>query len=243
MPISLRFYSRRDSATELLSPAKRKLVILGVATVVIAVALYVFARHLDLRARMDQVVATIRESGPLPFFTAMALLPAVGFPLSGFTLVAGPVFGPTMGVPAVVLCAVAAIACNVAFSYWLASRAMRPAAQWVVRRMGYGLPEVRPQAAWLTIMVMRTVPMPFSLQSLLLGLARVPFGPYMLVSIVVPSVFTFAAITLTDGLMRGDRWAIAGAAALFLAVGTVLHFLRKRLQLADTIAPVVPGAP
>ena len=210
---------------------KRKLWILGLTVVLLGGVLLALAGHFEVRARMDQVVEYVRDAGPIPFFTAMTLLPAVGFPLSAFTLVAGPVFGPTMGVGFVVLCGVLAIAMNVALSYWLAARALRPVAEWVVRKLGYRLPEIQPHAAWLAIIVLRTVPVtPFCVQSIILGLARVPFGPYMLVSVVVPSIYATAMILLGDALMRGDRWAIAGAAAVFVVVGVVLHIMRKRYR-------------
>ena len=212
---------------------KRKLWIVGLTLVLLGGALFALAGHFEIRAWMDQVVEYVRDAGAIPFFTAMTLLPAVGFPLSAFTLVAGPVFGPTMGVGFVVLCGVLAIAINVALSYWLAARALRPVAEWVVRKLGYRLPEIQPHAAWLAIIVLRTVPVtPFCVQSIILGLARVPFGPYMLVSVVVPSIYATAMILLGDALMRGDRWAIAGAAAIFVVVGAVLHIIRKRYRAA-----------
>ena len=100
-----------------------------------------------------------------------------------------------------------------------------------MRRLGYRLPEIQPHAAWLAIVILRTVPVtPFCLQSIILGLARVPFGAYMLVSVVVPSAYATAMILLGDALMRGDRWAIAGAGALFVIVGTILHVMRKRFR-------------
>ena len=212
---------------------KRQLWILGLTAVLFGGLLFALADHFELRARMDQVVASVRAAGPMPFFTAMTLLPTVGCPLSAFTLVAGPVFGPTMGVGIVVLCGILAIAVNVALSYWLASRALRPVAEWVVRRLGYRLPEIQPHAAWLAIIVLRTVPVtPFCVQSIILGLARVPFGPYMLVSVVVPSIYATAMILLGDALMRGDRWAMIGAGAIFIVVGVVLHTMRKRYRAA-----------
>jgi uncharacterized membrane protein YdjX (TVP38/TMEM64 family) len=206
------------------------------------VALFLYA-HYDVKAHMTRIVQIIRDAGPLPFFGAMAVLPAVGFPLSMFTLIAAPVFAPTLGLGVVVICAIAAIAANVALSYWLASTAMRPVAEAVVRRFGYRLPAaVDSKAAWIAILVLRIVPLtPFSLQGILLGLARVPFGPYMLVSVVVPSVYAVAIITLGDALMRGDPWAIAGAVALFLVIGVVLHFLRKRFQGDSAMARNVKG--
>ena len=214
---------------------KQRLWLFGLAVIVVGIALFMLGGHFELRARMDRVVAWVRDAGPLPFFSAMALLPIVGFPLSGFTLAAGPVFGPTMGIGVVVSCGILAITVNVALTYWLAARALRPVAVRLVRRMGYRLPDIPPHATWLAIVVLRTVPLtPFCVQGILLGLARVPFGPYMLVSIVVPSIYATAMIVLGDALMRGDRSAIAGAVGLFLIVGVMLHVMRKRLRPAAT---------
>jgi uncharacterized membrane protein YdjX (TVP38/TMEM64 family) len=210
---------------------KRRLWIIGLIVVVVSLALVALAGHYDLRARMDRVVEWVRDAGPVPFFTAMTLLPIVGFPLSAFTLTAGPVFGPTMGIATVVLCSILTIAINVAVSYWLAARALRPVAEWIVQRLGFQLPEIQPHAAFLAIVILRIVPLtPFCIQSIILGLARVPFGAYMLVSVVVPSAYATAVILLGDALMRGDRWAIAGAAALFVLVGVILHVMRKRFR-------------
>jgi uncharacterized membrane protein YdjX (TVP38/TMEM64 family) len=215
---------------------RRQLWIIGLIVILLGALVFALAGRFEIRARMDEVVESVREAGPIPFFTAMALLPAVGFPLSAFTLVAGPVFGATMGVGVVVLCGILAIAINVALSYWLASRALRPVAEWVVRKLGYRLPEIQPHAAWLAIVVLRTVPVtPFCIQSIILGLARVPFGPYLLVSVVVPSIYATAMILLGDALMRGDRWAIAGAGAMFVVVGVVLHIMRKRYHAAAAL--------
>ena len=212
---------------------------LGALALAIAAGAVLLAGRYDVRANMFLIVQTIRDAGPAPFFFAMALLPAVGFPLSAFTLAAAPVFAPTMGLGPVVLYAILAIAANVALSYLLAARAMRPVAEWVVRKFGYRLPVVDPKTAWIAIIVLRIVPLtPFSLQGILLGLARVPFGPYMLVSITVPSIYAVAIITLGDALMRGDPWAIAGAAALFVVIGVILHVLRKRLRPRVPVSPV-----
>jgi uncharacterized membrane protein YdjX (TVP38/TMEM64 family) len=209
---------------------KRHWFLLGAAALAIAVGALLLWDRYDLKAHMHRLVDAVRDAGPLPFFLAMAVLPAVGFPLSAFTLAAGPVFGPTLGLGVVVLCAIVAISANVALSYWLASRGMRPVAEWAVRRFGYQLPHVEPKTAWVAIVVLRTVPVtPFSLQGVLLGLARVPFGPYMLISILIPSGYAVAIITLGDGLMRGDRWAMAAAGGLFIVVGVILHIMRKRL--------------
>src|ERR1043165_1329065 len=78
----------------------------------------------NLLSVANRFIVFFRLAGPLPFFLAMAFLPMVGCPLSPFTLVAGPVFGPTMGVGNVIACAILAVAVNVALSYWIADRAL-----------------------------------------------------------------------------------------------------------------------
>lgn len=213
----------------------RTRLVTGLALAAIAVvALVLAAQQLDLRGHADRIIAFFRAAGPLPFFLAMAVLPGMGFPLSAFLAVAGPVFGPTMGVGAVVLCAIAAIAVNVALSYWVAARGLRPVIERLLRRMDYRIPEIPPQTAWIAILVLRIVPgTPFCLQSLLLGMARVPFGVYMLVSTLVPAAYVSAMIVLGDGLVRGDRTAMAAAGAIFVATGVVLHWLRKRYRPAS----------
>ena len=181
--------------------------------------------------KIERTIAFFREAGPAPFFLAMALLPAVGFPLAAFTLAAGPVFGPTMGVGNVVVCTILATSVNVALSYWIASRALRPAIKHVLRRLGYSLPEIQPQAAWPIVLVVRIVPgPPFFLQSYLLAVANAPFGIYMVASTLVPACYLTATIILGDALVRRDPWAMGIAAAIFVLAGAVLHCLRKRLS-------------
>src|SRR5688572_687142 len=134
-----------------MQPRHKRLWVLGLALVVAVIVGWLILGQFEMRARMDRVLETVRKAGPVVFFAAMAVLPAVGFPMSAFTLAAGPVYAPTLSLPVVILCGLAAITCNVALSYWLAARAMRPLAQRVVQRFGYGLPDIEPGAAWMTI--------------------------------------------------------------------------------------------
>ena len=213
----------------------RRAVLLGLMGLALIAGLFVLARHFELRALMGQMVDGVRAAGPVPFFCAMAILPGLGFPLSAFLAVAGPVFGPTLGVGVVVLCAVTAVVANVALFYWVAARGLRPLALWFVHRVGYRLPEFPARAAWSAILLLRIVPgTPFFLQTLMLGLARVPFGAYMLVSTLVPSAYITAIIVLGDGLMRRDGRAIAIAAALFFVAGGIIHQTRRYLQRRDS---------
>jgi uncharacterized membrane protein YdjX (TVP38/TMEM64 family) len=200
------------------------------ALAIASAGLVALGRGIDLEAQLSRAVGLCRDAGPAVFFAAMALLPAVGFPLAAFTFAAGPVFGPSMGVGNVVACAIAAVTVNVVLTYWIAARALRPAVAWVLRRCGYALPEIRAGAAWPVVLLVRVVPgPPFFVQSYLLGVARVPFAIYLSVSTLVPAADISATILFGDAVVRGDRRAMAGAGALFLAAGAALHLIRRRL--------------
>lgn len=207
----------------------RRVAVFGTVIVTGTVLAWIYREELDLAARARRTVEFFRAAGPVPFFAAMALLPSFGFPLSFFTLAAGPVFGATWGVAGVIGFSLLAVMLNAAFSYWVAASALRPWVVRFVRWFGVEVPEVQPHAAWPVIVVLRIVPgIPFWVQSYTLGLARVPFRAYMIVSTVIPAGYIAATILLGDGLRRRDPWAIGIAGVLFFAVGTGLHFLRLR---------------
>lgn len=214
----------------------RPAILLGITVLVLMAALLAFAGHIELRALMGRVVEGVRQAGPWPFFCAMAILPGLGFPLSAFLAVAGPVFGPTLGVGVVVLGAVGAVSFNVAVFYWAAASGLRPVAQWLLRRLGYRLPEIPARAVWSAILLLRIVPgTPFFLQTLILGVARVPFGAYLLVSVLIPSAYITAIIVLGDGLMRRDWRAVAAAAGLFFVAGGIIDQTRRYLQRRNRV--------
>lgn len=212
-----------------MSPRNAKLLATGLLLLAALAALAWLTRRTDAADFVRSGIAFFRQAGPLPFFAAMALLPAVGFPLSPFTVAAGPVFGPTMGVGPVILAALVAVAVNVALSYWIAGRLLRPWVERFVVWLGYRLPEIRGDSAWGAALVVRIVPgPPFFLQSYLLGLARVPFVIYMCVSTLVPSAYVIGIVLFGDAFARGDRSAMIGAGALILVAGGAIHQLRRR---------------
>jgi uncharacterized membrane protein YdjX (TVP38/TMEM64 family) len=210
-------------------PNKRILV--PVAVLLLAVGLWaVFAWRSELKALIDQIMVILRNAGPLVFFGAMALLPLVGFPLSPFTLAAGPVFGPQLGAGAVIAASVAAVAVNVAISYWVSAYALRPLVVRLLTWFGKKMPEVPVSSLNEMTLVLRVVPgTPFFVQSYLLGLARVPFAAYMFISVVVPACYIAGAVLAGDAIGRGDRSMLMLGGIVFAVAGLALHFLRKYL--------------
>jgi uncharacterized membrane protein YdjX (TVP38/TMEM64 family) len=215
------------------SPTKNRPLLLKLAAGagVLAVAAVLLARGVDLKGLLQQGLATVQQAGPLVFFGAMALLPAVGAPLSPFSLTAGSIFGAQMGMLLVIACALAAVTVNILLTYWLARYAFRPLLEKIVVRLGYKLPEVEAGDAADLIVILRVTPgMPFPAQNYLLGLARVPFVKYAVISCVIQWAFNAAFILFGEALMQGKgKLALLGFSAL-LALTAGTHLVRKHYE-------------
>jgi uncharacterized membrane protein YdjX (TVP38/TMEM64 family) len=213
-------------------PAQRSnralLIKLGVAAVALLVVGLLVARGLDLRALLESALTLIRDAGPVAFFTAMAILPAFGAPVSFFSLTAGSVFGASLGMPMVVVLANISILVNMALSYFLASRAFRPLLEALVKKLGYQLPKVESDDTTDIIVLLRVTPgLPFPVQNYLLGLARVPFAKYMIISGVISGSLTTAFILFGDALLHGKGKMALVSVLLLLALTVATHMARK----------------
>jgi len=209
------------------TPASRRRRILLLGALVVALGLLVL--RLEPGGQINRCIALVRAAGAWPFFIAMAVLPVFGFPISPFTVAAGVVFGPTMGVGRVIACAVLAEIASMTICYWLAARVLRPWMERLLRWLGYALPGGPAGSAWEFILLVRIIPGPsFFMQNYLLGLARVPFGPYLLVSTVVHASFVVGTVLMGDALMLGDSRALAAGVLLCVAAGVAIYRIRKR---------------
>jgi uncharacterized membrane protein YdjX (TVP38/TMEM64 family) len=201
---------------------------LALGVLVLAIAAALLARGYDLKGLVQRTLGVIRDAGPVVFFLSMALLPAVGAPLSFFSLTAGSVFGPQIGTPAVLLLAVVAIMVNMALGYVLARRAFRPVLEALLRRLGYKLPQVESGDVNDLIVLLRVTPgVPFPAQNYLLGLAGVPFLRYLLVSAVIQLPINCAFILFGEALLSGKGRIALVSLLLLLALMAGTHLVRK----------------
>lgn len=208
---------------------KTKHTILAVVTAIVAAGGGWFVLRTGFLATLEAIVLALREAGPGVFFVAMAVLPAAGFPLAGFTLAAGPVFGPTMGSGWVIVCSLLAVSVNLLLTYWLANRALRPAVGRVLDYFEVKLPESPAGGAWQLVLIVRLTPgPPYWLQSYLLGLMRVPLGPYLGVSLAVMTGFVIAMVFSGEAIAHGNgRLALVAVAVLAVSVAAT-QLLRQR---------------
>lgn len=219
-----------SSAEDTRSRRKGLLIKLAILGIVGAVGAVLLLRGVDLRYWIDWGIALVREAGPTAFFAGMALLPAVGFPLSPFTLSAGSVFAPTLGWPAVIAATWIALSINVSITYVGARWLARPLLEKLVHRLGYTWPMVSPENQWnVTVLVRVTPGPPFVVQSVILGLARIPFGVYLVGSVLIQGMYATAFVVFGDALLAGKgKMFLLGISAM-MAVTAGAHMLRRHL--------------
>ena len=208
---------------------KRRLLLAASLAALIAGLVFVVLKT-GLMEAADAAVLGLREAGPEVFFVAMALLPAVGFPLLAFTLAAGPVFGPTLGAGWVILWSLTAVVVNLLLTYWLANRALRPLVGRLLTYFEIRLPDGTAGGAWQIALIVRlTFGPPFWAQSYLLGLIRVPLVPYLVVSTSVMAGYIVALVCGGEAIATGSgRLAFAALGILVVSVAA-LQLLRKRM--------------
>lgn len=226
-----------------MDPRRKRLALILVCLAVFGAVAGLVAWRLDLLSQVGRCLEWVRNEGAGVFFVAMALLPFVGIPLSPFVLSAGALFAPSLGAGVVILCGVAAMAFNIAVSYWFAAYALRPSMERLILWMGYRVPKLPGGGKGVELtLLLRLVPgVPFFMQNYLLGVARVHFGLYMLISVLVPTVHLTIAVLAGDALMQGNHGKLMVAGALFAVVGVGLHLLRKRLAAKRAVTRSLAG--
>jgi uncharacterized membrane protein YdjX (TVP38/TMEM64 family) len=224
-------------------PASRKALLFKLAVVGLfgLVGLALLLRGVNLKAWLDQGLAWIRAAGPWVFFTAMALLPAAGVPVTLFTVSVGSVFAPTLGMPLVVVLSLLSLAVNVAITYWLARYALRPIVERLMVRLGYRLPNVDASDHWtLSIAVRATPGPPFFVQGYLLGLAQVPFGIYMVASVGFAWIYASGVIVFGEALLSGKGKVAMLGIGLLVAAVAVTKIVRRHLAKKSAGGGVQP---
>ncbi len=183
----------------------------------------------NLRLAFTDSVDTLRRLGPLAFFTAMALLPAAGFPILLLYAIAGPAFTATLGTGGVLAATGAALAVNLALTYWLARYGLRPWLETMIAQTRFKIPALDANSHGELTVILRITPgPPFFVQSYLLGLAGVRFGTYFLISWAICMSYATGLIIFGDAILHGKAGMMVLGLSALVAVSLIIHFLRRR---------------
>jgi uncharacterized membrane protein YdjX (TVP38/TMEM64 family) len=157
---------------------------------------------------------------PLPYFATVALLTAIGAPITPFSIIAGATFGVRTGLVGSGL----ALAASLTVTYWIAHQ-VRPWIESLLRRFGRELPhfgQAGKGAVRFTLMVKLTPGVPAFLKSYGLAVAGVPFPLYLGMSLLITGAYVAALVVLGESLLEHDLGrtvALGVALALLVAVG------------------------
>jgi uncharacterized membrane protein YdjX (TVP38/TMEM64 family) len=210
---------------------------LAVGLALVAVVAGLVLSGVDVRGLGHQGIEAVRAAGPLAFFAAMAVLPAVGVPLLVFMLPVGKLFGERFGLPVVVAYSLVAITVNLLFTYWLARWALRPPLARLIERLGYKLPQVNSGDATDLVIILRvTQGIPFLVQNYLCGLAEVPFRKYLLVSCLAGWPAAAAYVVFGRALLEGNGRTILIAVGALAALIAATHLVRRHYGRKKTAA-------
>ncbi|MEZ5274896.1 MAG: VTT domain-containing protein [Opitutaceae bacterium] len=172
------------------------------------------------------VTALVREQGPVPFFTALAFLPAVGLPVSAFYLAAGAVFPLSISVTGTAL----GLAVNITFTYWMARKWFRGLIERLLRRTRYKIPAVAATDHVRLTLFLRLMPgPPFFLQSYLLGLIEVPFTTYFLISWSTQVLIATGFIVLGSAFYSSSLGRALIAVVIVVLVTIIVQWVRRFL--------------
>lgn len=220
----------------LITPARLVVVVLLLALLVGA-AFLLFEFRVEIAGWARRATALIREQGPVPFFAALAVLPAVGLPVSAFYLAAGAAFPLAVSVTGTAV----GLAINITLTYWMARKWFRGGIQRLLSRTRYRIPAVAATDHVRLTLFLRLMPgPPFFLQSYLLGLIEVPFATYFLISwgtqVLIATGFIVLGSAFYSSSMGRALIAVVIVILLTIVVQWVRRYLARRAVPAPTVA-------
>jgi uncharacterized membrane protein YdjX (TVP38/TMEM64 family) len=181
-------------ATATALPRRRVVTIAATIVILVAVALLV---PLPSAMQLRDWATAAGPWFPLAFFAAHTLMTVFPFPRTAFTLAAGLLFGPLLGVSIAVaastLSALLAVVLVRAAGWQLSRLVRHPRVESLDTRLR--------ERGWVTVLSMRMIPaMPFAMLNYAAGASAVRLLPYTLATLVGVIPGTAAVVILGDAL-------------------------------------------
>jgi uncharacterized membrane protein YdjX (TVP38/TMEM64 family) len=204
----------------------------GVKRIAVALALAALALVAWWAWDREAMMGWKLEAGPLPFFGAMAVLPAVGIPITPFFVLAGATFGVGLGL----LGSGVALGLNLTLCYAAARSGLRPWLESLLRRFEYELPHFGEgdRGAFRFALLVKLAPgAPAVVKNYLLGIVRVPFPLYFGVSMLVTGTYAALCVVIGDSLFEHHVGRVFVAVAVVVALSAGFWWWRKREDRRD----------
>ncbi|MFW6258468.1 MAG: VTT domain-containing protein [Halochromatium sp.] len=204
------------------------LLLIGALAIALLLALWLFWNH-------ERILDWKREADPLSFFLLMAVLPALGFPITPLFVLAGAVFGTLLGL----LGSLLALAANLVLCHWIAHSGLRPYLERLLARTRYRLPSFdgRQRSALRFTLLLRITPgVPLFIKNYLLGFSGIPLRLHFRVSMLLTGAYGAGFVLLGESMLKRNL-AEATIGLLVVVVIALAVLLLRRLLRAGEAAP------
>ena len=188
-----------------------------IAFLFLAVGSVLFFLNVDL--------SNLRDLDPGLFFLAMVLLPVIGAPISLFYIAAGGLYPPGLAI----IVGSSALIGSTLIGYGVGRWALGEVTQTKLLRRWPRLASPSEINGVRAIILIRAVPgIPFWAQNIGIGAAKLPFWPYLILSVAIQSVFLVATVLTISGAVEKDyRYLLLGLLILAGAIFLSRFFLKK----------------
>jgi len=161
---------------------------------------------------------------PWTFAVFVALAPLVGFPLSPCHVLAGGVYGFSIGT----LVMTTGLALNISLSHLVVARLLRAPLTAFLTHREWPIPRLGEVGQFRALFLLRTIPgPPFWLQNYLVPLSGIPFWLNFIVSFPIHAIFATGMVAATALALKVPNllpWIFLGLAAVFVAIRSLLWF-------------------
>jgi uncharacterized membrane protein YdjX (TVP38/TMEM64 family) len=184
----------------------------------------------------DAFLAWLRQARPRTFFAALAILPALGVPMTPFFMLAGATFGARLGLVGSLL----ALATNLTLCYAVARSGVRPWIASFLRRFDYELPdfaERRKGSVRFTLLVKLAPGVPAFAKHYALGVAGVRFAVYFFIAMLITGLYAAALVVLGESVLDHNVDRSIGAAAIVAVLALGLWWWGRRRARARRARP------
>lgn len=180
-----------------------------------------------LKALWQQAENYLMER-PWLLFAGLVVLPGLPVPTSALLFLAGTVWRDRP-LTACAIC-LAALALNMSWTYWVASRPGRGLAEKLLAVWTLRIPELPKGNDVRLILILRLTPgMPLFLQNYALGFFRVPFRLYLPLSMGCSGLIASGVVLSGAGVATGNLTPLLTGVAVIVLGWFVVQWIRRRM--------------
>ncbi|HQU08372.1 MAG: hypothetical protein B7X06_00110 [Verrucomicrobia bacterium 21-51-4] len=185
---------------------------------------------LELPDAVREFLENVIRIHPSFFLIALALLPALGMPISPICVLGAAIYG----VPMALTFGFFGVVLNLLLTYFLSTQLIRA---WLVQflaKRGHHVWAVPAGDGWRAVLLVRFMPViPVAVQSYLLGLAGVPFKPFFWVSLPIETLYMAAFVMTAGSFFEGNWTYFALGVSLLIVVVLFAQMIRHGRSAAN----------